>query len=108
MADLLVYPSLYEGFGIPVIEAMRAGLPVITSNTSALTEVAGGSELLVDPEDAEDMTEKMNRLLSDEGLKKELIKKGKVRSSSFAWEKTARQYLALYQEASAGNGTDAL
>ena len=108
MAELLVYPSLYEGFGIPVIEAMRAGLPVITSNTSALPEVAGGAALLVDPEDAEDMTEKMNRLLSDEGLKKELIKKGKVRSSSFAWEKTARQYLALYQEASAGNGTDAL
>jgi glycosyltransferase involved in cell wall biosynthesis len=109
MADLLIYPSLYEGFGIPVIEAMNAGLPVITSNSSALPEVAGGAALLADPEDTDDMTRKMEQLLSDESLKKELIKKGKERCSSFTWEKTAHEYLALYQEAiSAGRGTDAL
>ncbi len=109
MADFLIYPSLYEGFGMPVIEAMRAGLPVITSNTSALPEVAGGAALLVDPEDTEDMTRKMELLLSDEVLKKELIKKGQARSTSFGWEKSAHAYLALYREAaSAGRGTDAL
>ncbi|MBN2323976.1 MAG: glycosyltransferase family 4 protein [Spirochaetes bacterium] len=109
MADLLIYPSLYEGFGIPVIEAMNAGLPVITSNSSALPEVAGGAALLTAPEDTEDMSRKMERLLSDESLKKELIKKGKDRCSSFTWEKTAREYLALYREAvSSGRGTNAL
>lgn len=98
LADFLIYPSLYEGFGIPVLEAMRVGLPVITSNTTALPEIAGDSALLIDPEDIEDMTTKMAELLEDESLREQLKRKGLERSKQFTWEKTSQEYLALYRE----------
>jgi glycosyltransferase involved in cell wall biosynthesis len=92
----LIYPSFYEGFGIPVLEAMRMGTPVITSNLTAMPEVAGGAALLVDPNDEKNITETMIRLLSDEGLREELIRKGTKRATAFSWERTAKQYIELY------------
>jgi len=98
VADLLVYPSLYEGFGIPVLEAMQAGLPVITSNVTALPETAGGAALLVDPRSVEDMTGAMKRLLEDADLREILRRKGLQRASHFTWDRTTESYLELYSE----------
>ena len=98
MADLFVYPSLYEGFGIPVLEAMNVGTPVVTSNSTALTEVADNAALLIDPEDINDIYLGIKKLLKDKNLRKEFVSKGKVRASEFSWEKTAELYLSLYKE----------
>lgn len=95
-ARAVVYPSLYEGFGLPVLEAMACGSPVITSNLSSLPEVAGDSALLVDPYDVGDIFRAMLRLLNDEGLRTELSIKGIERSRFFSWEKTARQTMDVY------------
>jgi glycosyltransferase involved in cell wall biosynthesis len=97
LGDFLVYPSLYEGFGIPVLEAMKVGMPVITSNTSAMPEVAGGAALLVDPEDIEDMTSKMEKLMLDNDLQEELRRKGLEQAKKFSWERTAKGYLEVYK-----------
>jgi glycosyltransferase involved in cell wall biosynthesis len=94
--QFLIYPSFYEGFGIPVLEAMRMGTPVITSNLTAMPEVAGEAALLVDPDNEENISATMSRLLGDEGLRKELVKKGRERAIEFSWERTANQYLDLY------------
>ncbi len=98
MADIFVYPSLYEGFGIPVLEAMNSGTPVITSFSTALSEVAGDAALLINPEDTEDIYRAMKKLLNDKNLRKELIKKGKKRAAEFSWDKTAEEYLKLYSD----------
>jgi glycosyltransferase involved in cell wall biosynthesis len=98
MADLLIYPSLYEGFGIPVVEAMKVHLPVITSNITALPEVAGGAALLADPEDCSDMAYKMTELLDKDDLRHELIEKGIENSKKFTWDKTSEEYLDLYHQ----------
>lgn len=98
MADLFVYPSLYEGFGIPVLEAMNIGTPVITSNTTALSEVADNAALLINPEDVNDIYQGMKKLLNDKNLKRTLIQKGRKRASEFSWEKTADMYIELYNE----------
>jgi glycosyltransferase involved in cell wall biosynthesis len=100
-AAFMIYPSLYEGFGIPILEAMKLGTPVITSNLTAMPEVAGGAALLVDPRDIEDMVSAMERLLSDESLREELIQKGQQRASSYSWGRTSEEYLELYREVSA-------
>lgn len=97
-ARCLIYPSLYEGFGIPVLEAMRVGTPVITSNVTALPEVAGEAALLVDPRNVEAMAAAMLRLEQDDSLRAELIRKGRSRAAAFTWERTAEAYLSLYQE----------
>ena len=75
-------------------------MPVITSNTTALPEVAGEAALLVDPEDIEDMTSKMAMLMLDSGIQEELKRKGLLRSKNFTWEKTAKGYLEVYKELS--------
>jgi len=98
LADIFIYPSLYEGFGLPVIEAMACGTPVITSNCSSLKEIAEGYALLVDPYKPEDITEKIELLLHDENTRRELIKKGLRRSQIFSWEKTAERILEAYDE----------
>ncbi len=100
LADLFVYPSLYEGFGIPVLEAMNTGTPVITSRTTALKEVADDAALLIDPEDINDIYSAMKKILNTPDLRKELIKKGKIRAKEFSWDKTAKEYLKLYKELS--------
>jgi glycosyltransferase involved in cell wall biosynthesis len=85
----LVFPSLYEGFGLPVLEAMSCGTPVITSNSSSLPEVAGGAGLLVNPESVEELASVIDHLLSDEALQEELRTKGLLRAKEYTWERTA-------------------
>jgi len=100
-ADLFVFPSLYEGFGLPVVEAMSCGVPVITSNRGALAEVAADAALLVDPEDPQALSAAMRRVLADSGLRAELSAAGRRRSEAFSWQKTAQATLAVYQQARA-------
>ena len=97
-ASLLVFPSLFEGFGMPVVEAMGVGLPVACSNTTSLPEVAGGAAILFDPEDPEDIAEKVAALLNDEALKKTLVQKGLARASMFTWEQTALKTKKVYED----------
>jgi len=95
---MLVLPSLEEGFGLPVVEAMAAGLPVVCSAGSALSEVAGDAALLVEPRDANGLAHAMERLLEDAGLASSLRERGSERSRLFEWEKTAAQTLAFYRK----------
>jgi glycosyltransferase involved in cell wall biosynthesis len=96
-ARVLVYPSLYEGFGLPVIEAMACGCPVITSNVSSLPEVAGDAAFLVNPYDVRDICGAIARLLTDDRLRSEFVAKGKARAKTFSWKKTARKTMNLYR-----------
>lgn len=95
-ADLFVFPSLNEGFGLPVIESMASGTAVITSNITALPEVAGDATILVDPLNIEQIAEEMNRVLSNDNLKNDLIKKGLERAKEFTWDKTAEKTKEIY------------
>ena len=90
-----VFPSLYEGFGIPVLEAGACGVPVITSNTSSLPEIAGDAALLVDPHDVDAIAEAMRRLVTDDALRSELARRGLENVQRFSWEKCARETLAV-------------
>ncbi len=96
-AQFFIYPSFYEGFGIPVLEAMRVGTPVITSKVTAMPEVGGEAALLVDPHDMEDIAQAMARLLSDKTFGNELAAKGKARAEAYTWANTGEQYLDLYR-----------
>ena len=89
LATIFVFPSFYEGFGLPVLEAMRCGTPVACSNISTLREVAGEAALYFDPDNTQDIADKINSLLKNENMKKELRKKGLQRSRQFSWEKSA-------------------
>jgi glycosyltransferase involved in cell wall biosynthesis len=97
-ADLFVYPSMYEGFGLPVLEAMACQVPVVTSKTSSLGEVAGDAALLIDPESVDELAEGMVSVLSNQKLASKLIKNGKARSAVFTPEACASETLAVYQE----------
>ncbi|MCC6501836.1 MAG: glycosyltransferase family 4 protein [Deltaproteobacteria bacterium] len=92
-ADLFVFPSLHEGFGIPVLEAMACGVPVVCSGIEPLDEVAGDAARLVDPLSVESLAEGMSEVLGDRALRDALVKKGLERASSFSWEKTAKDTL---------------
>jgi glycosyltransferase involved in cell wall biosynthesis len=98
-ATAFVYPSLYEGFGLPVLEAMACGTPVLTSDRSSLLEVASGAGLLVDPEDEEAIVDGLRRLAGDEALRQDLRARGLARASTYSWERTARETLAVYEQA---------
>jgi glycosyltransferase involved in cell wall biosynthesis len=97
-ADVFVYPSLYEGFGLPVLEAMACGCPVIVSNAAALTEVVGEAGLLVDPYDVEALARAMIAVLEDDTLKKEMSRKGIAQAQKFTWEDASAQMLAVCGE----------
>ncbi len=97
-ARVLVYPSLYEGFGLPVLEAMACDCPVIASNVSSLPEVAGDAALLVNPYDVQDMYSSIKRLLTDGVLRDNLVKKGRTHCESFSWQQTASQTMNVYHQ----------
>ena len=95
-ASLFVYPSLYEGFGFPVVEAFVAGTPVITSNRSSLPEVAGDAAYLVNPLNVSDIALAIQRLLSDQTLRLHYIAKGKARAAQFSWGRAAEELLSMW------------
>jgi len=94
-ADLFAFPSLYEGFGMPILEAMASGTPVVCSNQSSIPEVAGDAALLFDPYDEEDICSKMERILSNDDLRNECIDRGIKRSLLFSWSNTANKTLEV-------------
>ena len=96
--EVFLYPSLRESFGIPMLEAMACGVPVITSNTSSMPEVAGDGALLIDPFKPEEITSAMIRLIEDKNLKISLVNKGLVQAAKFSWKAMAQNVLALYHE----------
>jgi glycosyltransferase involved in cell wall biosynthesis len=98
-AELFVYPSLYEGFGLPPLEAMACGTPVITSNVSSLPEVVGEAGLTVDPMDSEGLAEAMNQVLGDGTLRQSMREQGLARAGHFSWAKAARETVGVYQRA---------
>ncbi len=96
--DIFLYPSLRESFGIPMLEAMRCGAPVITSNTSSMPEVSGDAALLIDPYKPEEITQAIINLLNDNDLRKELSEKGLKRAQEFSWNAMAKDVLKIYEE----------
>ncbi len=103
-ARLFAYPSLYEGFGLPVLEAMQCGVPVVASRTSSLPEVVGEAGLLVDPRDEAALAEAMLRLLRDGALREELSRRSLERARLFSWEAAVRATVALYRKAAGARG----
>jgi glycosyltransferase involved in cell wall biosynthesis len=100
-ARAFVYPSRYEGFGLPVLEAMSCGTPVVTTNVSSLPEVAGDGALLVDPGDVSGLAAALARVVHDASLRQELSCRGQVRAASFSWERCAKDTVRVYEEAMA-------
>jgi glycosyltransferase involved in cell wall biosynthesis len=101
LADVFVFPSLYEGFGLPPLEAMASGTPVVTSNVSSLPEVVGDAALLVDPQDAEAIAAATERILTDGELRRTLVQKGLGRVHEFSWERSVRRIRDVYLEVGA-------
>lgn len=102
LSTALVFPSLYEGFGLPVIEAMAASTPVITSNRSSLPEVAGNAAVLIDPESIEELAAAMKLLAEDSGTRNLLVERGKKRASGFTWDRTAAGVMRVLRSVASG------
>lgn len=98
-AQAFVFPSFHEGFGLPILEAMTAGTPVLTSNVTAMPEVAGQAAVLVDPTDKAALTQALRRLVRNQGLRERLIAAGRQQAAKFSWTEAARQTITLYQRA---------
>jgi len=103
LARAFVYPSLYEGFGLPVLEAMARGVPVACSNVSSLPEVAGEAALLFDPTSPAQIARALERLLTDVELRDRLSSAGRERAAQFTWARTAQGTLASYETALAAH-----
>lgn len=101
-ATVFAFPSLYEGFGLPVLEAMACGAPVVTSNVSATAEIAGDAALLVDPRDTEAIASAIQRVAEDARLAADLRARGFRRAAEFSWERAARETVAVYERAQLG------
>jgi len=97
-AEISLYPSLYEGFGLPIVESMAAGVPVITSNISSCPEVAGGAALLVDPYDQDAIAAAIAALIFDDGRKQRMAEAGGARAAELNWQRCAQEVLSLYRE----------
>lgn len=102
-AEVFAFPSHYEGFGLPPLEAMACGVPTVVSNTSSLPEVVGDAALMVSPDDIKGLAEALYRLLSDDALRAELRKEGLEQAQKFSWEKTGEDVLAHYRRIAGGN-----
>ncbi len=102
MASMFVFPSLCEGFGLPPLEAMAAGVPVITSNVSSLPEVVGDAAILIDPMDAGAIADAMARLLDDDALRRDLIRRGHERVRAFSWARSVARVRQVYGEVLGG------
>jgi len=98
MATVMAYPSLFEGFGYPVLEAMQMGTAVLTSNVSSMPEAGGDAASLVDPMEVEDIAVNLENLLTDEQLRQDHIQKGRLHASQFTAERMARQTLSVYKK----------
>lgn len=96
-AEALLYPSLYEGFGLPILDSFACGVPVITSNVSATAETGGDAAIYVDPFKVEDIKKKVNTVMNDKKLREEMIKKGLERVKQFSWEKAAEETAKVYR-----------
>ena len=99
LARVFVFPSLYEGFGLPPLEAMANFTPVVTSNLSSMPEVVGDAAVLVDPYDTEAIADGIRRVVNDEALRQQLIARGRLRVQEFSWRKAAAATLDVYREA---------
>jgi glycosyltransferase involved in cell wall biosynthesis len=99
LAVAFAYPSLYEGFGLPVLEAMACGTPVVTSNVSSLPEVVGDAGLLVDPQSVGELSESLRRVLAHADLAADLRRRGRERAWRFSWHSTAQKTLDVYRVA---------
>ena len=102
LADCFVYPSLYEGFGLCLVEAMAAGCPVVAASTGALPEIAQDAALLVDPQNYHQMKEAILRVISDPNLRQDLIYRGLLRAKDFTWRKCAEETLKVFYEVGSG------
>lgn len=98
-ASIVAYPSIYEGFGLPVLEALACGAPTLTSNLSSLPEAAGDAAVLVDPYDVNALAEGLDRLLNDQALRRDLQERGPIHASRFRWARTARETANVYRRA---------
>jgi glycosyltransferase involved in cell wall biosynthesis len=98
MAHVFAFPSLYEGFGMPPLEAMACGTPVVCSNAASLPEVVGDAAIMIDPYDVDALADAMHRVLSDPDLHHDLRQRGLERAAEFTWQRTARETVAVYRE----------
>jgi len=102
-ADLFVFPSIYEGFGLPPLEAMACGIPVIASNAGSLPEVVGDAGIKVNPYDVDGLAKAMHEVLNNDGLRQDMIEKGLKRAKMFSWAKCAKEVLEVYEEVISGD-----
>lgn len=96
-STIVIYPSLFEGFGLPVVEALASGTPVVTSNTSSLPEVAGDAALLVDPLSIDSIAHAIGKLWNDDAMRAEMSRRGLLHAANYSWERTARETAAVYE-----------